>query len=203
MTITDIVIVVAIVLFIGVYVSWRAGRLDRMHTRLEAARAALDVTLVRRSSVALELASSGYLDPATSILLAAAAHEARGSGESEQGHIDPASIDLASIELAQIEQAQLGLAQIELAQSNLSRALRAAFAQPGVRASLASQDGAADLLAELEAAAHQVLVGRKFYNTAVAVTRDARRKPLVRVLRLAGKARLPEFFEMDDSLIEE
>ena len=41
MTITDIVIVVAIVLFLGVYVSWRAGRLDRMHTRLEAARAAL------------------------------------------------------------------------------------------------------------------------------------------------------------------
>jgi hypothetical protein len=166
-----------------------------MHTRLEAARAALDVTLVRRSSVALELASSGFLDPATSMLLAAAAHEARGSGESEQDQIDPAGIELAQIEPARIE-----LGQIELAQSNLSRALRAAFAQPGVRASLASQDGAADLLAELEAAAHQVLVARKFYNTAVAVTRDARRKPLVRILRLAGKAGLPEFFEMDDSL---
>jgi hypothetical protein len=49
MTITDIVIVVAIVLFLGVYVSWRAGRLDRMHTRLDASRAALEVTLVRRS----------------------------------------------------------------------------------------------------------------------------------------------------------
>src|ERR1700690_3744616 len=82
MTITDIVIIVAIVLFLGVYVSWRAGRLDRMHARLEAARAALDVTLVRRSSVALELASSGFLDPATSLLLASAAHEARGGGRS-------------------------------------------------------------------------------------------------------------------------
>jgi hypothetical protein len=213
LTITDIVIVVAIVLFLGVYVSWRAGRLDRMHTRLEAARAALDVTLVRRSSVALELASSGFLDPATSMLLAAAAHEARGSGESEQGQIDLASIELAQTEPAQTEPAQTEpaqaelaqteLAQLELAQSNLSRALRAAFAQPGVRDSLASQDGAADLLAELEAAAHQVLVARKFYNTAVAVTRDARRKPLVRILRLAGKAGLPEFFEMDDSLAVE
>jgi hypothetical protein len=178
MTITDIVIVVAIVLFLGVYVSWRAGRLDRMHTRLEAAGAALDVTLVRRSSVVLELASSGFLDPATSLLLADAAHEARDRGG-----------------LAHVERAQT-----ELAQSNLSRVLRAAFAQPGVRASLAGQDGAADLLAELEAAAHQVLVARKFYNTAVAVTRDARRKPLVRLLRLAGNAELPEFFEMDDSL---
>jgi hypothetical protein len=181
MTITDIVIIVAIVLFLGVYVSWRAGRLDRMHTRLEAARAALDVTLVRRSSVALELASSGFLDPATSLMLAGAAHEARGGGEA--GPVE--------------------LADQELAQSNLTRALRAAFTQPGVQASLAGQDGAADLVAELEAAAHQVLVARKFYNTAVAVTREARSKPLVRILRLAGTARLPEFFEMDDSLAVE
>ena len=191
MTITEVVIVVAIVLFLGVYVSWRAGRLDRMHTRLDAARAALEVTLVRRSSVVLELASSGFLDPATSLLLADAALEARGDSEP------------ASVEWSQLELASSRLAQTELAQSNLSRALRAAFAQPGVRASLAGQDSAPELLAELEAAAHQVLVARKFYNTAVAVTREARRKPLVRVLRLAGKAGLPEFFEMDDSLATE
>ncbi|HEY2239793.1 MAG TPA: hypothetical protein VGI21_13440 [Streptosporangiaceae bacterium] len=188
MTITDIVIAVAVILFLGVYVSWRAGRLDRMHTRLEAARAALDVTLVRRSSVVLELAASGFLDPATSVLLADAAHEARGGR----------GTDLAGQELAQVE-----LTRIELTQSNLSRALRAAFAQPGFQDSLVDVDGAADLLAELEAAAHQVLVARKFYNTAVATTRDARRKPLVRLLRLAGHAPRPEFFEMDDSLAVE
>ena len=38
-------------LFIGVYVSWRAGRLDRLHARVDTARAALDATLLRRSSV--------------------------------------------------------------------------------------------------------------------------------------------------------
>src|SRR6201999_2423310 len=103
MTITDIVIIVAIVLFLGVYVSWRAGRLDRMHTRLEAARAALDVTLVRRSSVALELAASGFLDPATSLMLASAAHEARDGGEGRP----------------------LELADQELNQSNLNPVLRA------------------------------------------------------------------------------
>ena len=69
--ITDIVIVIAVALFTGVYVSWRAGRIDRLHARVEMARAALDVTLIRRSSVALELATSGLLDPATSLLLAA------------------------------------------------------------------------------------------------------------------------------------
>jgi hypothetical protein len=144
-----------------------------MHTRLEAAHAALDVTLVRRSSVALELASSGLLDPATSLLLAEAAHEARGG------------------------------AQSELEQSNLTRALRAAFAQPGFRSSLSGKDGADELLAEVEAAAHQVFVARTFYNNAVAVTREARRKPLVRVLRLAGNAGQPEFFDMDDALTAE
>ena len=181
---TIVVVIIAVVILMGVYVSWRAGRLDRLHTRLETARAALDATLVRRSSVALELASSGFLDPATSLLLAGAAHEARGSDQA----------------------ADHGLGgdgrPRELAESDLTRALRAAFAQPGFRASLAGRDGAADLLAELEAAAHQVFLARKFYNDAVAVTRQARGRPLARLLRLAGNAGLPEFFEIDDSPAE-
>ena len=70
---------------LGVYISWRAGRLDRLHARLETARAALDAALVRRSSVALELASSGLLDPATSLLVAGAAHDARTAGAGRPG----------------------------------------------------------------------------------------------------------------------
>ena len=50
------IIILAAVAMTGVYVSWRAGRLDRLHTRLETARASLDAALVRRSSVALEFA---------------------------------------------------------------------------------------------------------------------------------------------------
>ena len=221
--IIDIVIAVVAVLFLGVYVSWRAGRLDRMHTRLQAARAALDVTLVRRSSVALELASSGFLDPATSLLLASAAHEARGQVRSgseqppaERGRVERPPAELALAELALAEwgpgerpPGELApylepgdeLARSELAQSNLSRALRAAFTQPGFRSALEATDGAGELIAEVEAAAQQVFVARKFYNTAVAVTRGARRKPLVRLFRLAGNAPLPQFFEIDDSLV--
>jgi len=215
--IIEIVIAVVAVLFLGVYVSWRAGRLDRMHTRLQAARAALDVTLVRRSSVALELASSGFLDPATSLLLASAAHEARGEVRSGSGQ-PPAERAPAELALAELAPAEWGpgerppgelapylepgdeLARSELAQSNLSRALRAAFTQPGFRSSLEATDGAGELIAEVEAAAQQVFVARKFYNTAVAVTREARRKPLVRLFRLVGSAPLPQFFEIDDSL---
>ena len=70
-----VLIVLAIVLW-GFYVSWRASRLDRLHNRAEAARTALDLAMVRRSAVAYELASSGLLDPATSLLLADAARRA-------------------------------------------------------------------------------------------------------------------------------
>ena len=173
--ITDIVLVVAAALFMGVYVSWRAGRIDRLHARVEMARAALDVTLLRRSSVALELATSGLLDPATSLLLAGAVDGTRDST------IRPR----------------------DLAESDLTRALRAAFSQPGFRSSLSGKEGAGELLAEVEAAAHQVFLARKFYNDVVAATREARRRPLARLLRLSGKARAPEFFEMDDSLVAE
>jgi hypothetical protein len=172
------IVVVVVVAILGVYVSWRAGRLDRLHARLEARRAALDVALVRRSSVALELASSGLLDPATSLLLASVAHDAR-SAQNGQGW----------------EGGQ------ELPESDLTRALRAVFGQPGFRASLNGTDGADELLTELEGAAHQVFLARKFYNDAVAATRAARRTPLVRLLRLAGGAPLPEFFEIEDSLV--
>ena len=173
--ITDIVIVIAAALFIGVYVSWRAGRIDRLHTRVDMARAALDVTLLRRSSVALELATSGILDPATSLLLAAAVHETRDSTDRPR----------------------------DLAESDLTRALRAAFSQPDFRASINGKEGADELLAEVEAAAHQVFLARKFYNDVAGRTIDARRRPLARVFRLAGTAEQPEFFEMDDALAED
>jgi hypothetical protein len=198
--ITDIVIVVALALFIGVYVSWRAGRIDRLHARVEMARTALDVTLLRRSSVALELATSGLLDPATSLLLAAAVHGTRPGGPGGPGGDGslPGSGGSGGVVPPGIYSRPR-----DLAESDLTRALRAAFSQPGFRSSLSGKDGADELLAEVEAAAHQVFLARKFYNDMVAATREARRRPLARVLRLSGKARAPEFFEMDDSLVAE
>ena len=172
MTLTTTIIVIVVLAIFGVYISWRAGRLDRLHARLEAARFALDAALVRRSSIALELASSGLLDPATSVLLAGAAHDARSA---EDGR--------------------------EMPESDLTRALRAVFSQPDFRALLAGREGAEELLSELEGASHQVFLARKFYNDAVAATQVARQRWLVRMLRLAGTAPMPEFFEIDDSLV--
>jgi hypothetical protein len=66
---------------------------------------------------------------------------------------------------------------------------------------LAGREGAEELLAELESASHQVFLARKFYNDAVAATLAARRRWLVVIFRLAGRAAMPEFFEIDDSLV--
>jgi hypothetical protein len=168
--------VLAVVLW-GFYVSWRASRLDRLHNRTEAARTALDLALVRRASAAAELASSGQLDPATSLLLADAVRRAR----------------------------QAEAAERDLAESDLTRALRATLGDPEFRAELRAgndPDDATELLDEVEKAANQVFLARKFYNDVAGRTLDARRRPLARVLRLSGSARQPEFFEMDDVLAD-
>ena len=190
MTWTIIVLAILALVLWSFYVSWRASRLDRLHNRVEAARTALDLALVRRASAASELASSGLLDPATSLLLADAVRRAREADSAER----------------------------DLAESDLTRALRATLGDPVFRKELIGGDwaanheaanlgtashGAAELIAEVEAAAQQVFIARKFYNDLAGRTVYARRRPLARALRLAGRAELPEFFDMDDAMAGE
>ncbi|MGH3251555.1 MAG: hypothetical protein ACRDOI_35840 [Trebonia sp.] len=175
MTWTIIVLAVLAIVLWGFYVSWRASRLDRLHNRVEAARTALDLALVRRASAASELASSGLLDPAASLLLADAVHRTRQVGPSER----------------------------DLAESDLTRALRATLGDPDFRKEIAADHGAAELVAEVEAAAQQVFIARKFYNDLAGRAVDARHRPLARVLHLSGSARQPEFFDMDDAMAGE
>jgi len=59
------------------YLSYSATRLDRLHHRVETSWANLDGLLQRRAAVALEIAKSNIADPASSLLLTAAAHQAR------------------------------------------------------------------------------------------------------------------------------
>jgi hypothetical protein len=174
MTWTIIVLTVLALVLLSFWVSWRASRLDRLHNRVEAAQTALDLALVRRASAASELASSGVLDPATSLLLADAVRRARQAGKAER----------------------------DLAESDLTRALRATVSEPGFRKELTESVGAAELVEEVEAAAHQVFIARKFYNDLAGRTIDDRRRPLARVLHLAGSAKQPEFFDMDDALVD-
>jgi hypothetical protein len=51
-----IVGVVAVVVLVSTYLTWIAGRVDRLHSRSAAASAALDAALVRRAVAAVNLA---------------------------------------------------------------------------------------------------------------------------------------------------
>lgn len=73
-----------LLLLLGVYCSWTAGRLDRLHHRVATARASLETELTRRSALVSELAGSGVLDPASSLLLLDAAHRARTANSDER-----------------------------------------------------------------------------------------------------------------------
>jgi hypothetical protein len=59
------------------YLSYSATRLDRLHHRVETSWANLDGLLQRRAAVAIEIARSEISDPASSLLLTFAAHQAR------------------------------------------------------------------------------------------------------------------------------
>ncbi|MEV7413651.1 hypothetical protein [Streptomyces sp. NPDC089919] len=155
---------------VGVYLSWTAGRLDRLHARIDAARAALDAQLVRRASAALEVATSGVLDPAASIVLYEAAHAARLAEEDHR----------------------------EVAESELSQALRAVFADPDQVAAVKEAPGGEEAAGELAATVRRVPMARRFHNDAVRAARALRRHRKVRWFRLAGHAPFPLAFEMDD-----
>ncbi|MFD3804125.1 hypothetical protein ACFWSF_18680 [Streptomyces sp. NPDC058611] len=155
---------------IGVYLSWSAGRLDRLHSRMDAARAALDAQLVRRASVVLEVATSGVLDPASSLVLYESAHAARQAEEEHR----------------------------EVAESELSQALRAVFADADQVEVLKAAPGGAEATEDLAAAVRRVPMARRFHNDAVRAARALRRHRKVRWFRLAGHAPFPLAFEMDD-----
>jgi hypothetical protein len=167
-----IVLVVALLL-LGAYLSMTAGRLDHLHRRIDTSWLSLDAQLLRRSSVALELASSGALDPASSLVLAEAAHEARTATDS------PAP-------------------ERALAESDLTAALMLALDSDDI-AEVASATHGQEMLAELDAACRRVQLSRRFLNDGVRACRQLRRQRMVRLFRLAGHTPWPDTIEMDDT----
>ena len=153
------------------YLSATAQRLDRLHHRVETSRAGLEVELTRRASAALELATSGELDPATSLILADAA---------------TASLDAPRTPAALRDATDADDAARWSAESSLTRALAVV---------LPTGEAAAGRVGD---AAHRVGLARRFHNDAVVQTRRLRAKRVVRWARLAGHARLPETADFDD-----
>jgi cell division protein FtsB len=71
------VIALFLIAFFAWYLSYSATRLDRLHHRVETSWANLDGLLQRRAAIAIEIARSDISDPASSLLLTFAAHQAR------------------------------------------------------------------------------------------------------------------------------
>ena len=161
---------IPIVLMVGGwYLSFSASRLDRLHHRVETSWAALDAALQRRASVTLELAISGLLDPAESVLLTAASHDAREGTTAQR-------------------------AQVE---SDLTVALMTLFPDGEAVADLIDHGLGADIVDELNEASRRVAFAHALHLDAVESTRIVRAKGVVRLFRLAGHAPVPRTFDAE------
>ena len=163
-------VVLALVVGIGLWLSWTANRLDRMHHRIDVARATLDAQLLRRSGTVLELASSDSLDPPSRLLLLDAAHRARNATTDD----------------------------FESAESVLSEALRAVLADVDDVLLLRGDGDLAPLVDELAGTCAKVELARRFHNDAVVTARALRSRRRVRWLRLAGRAGELRTVDLDD-----
>lgn len=159
-----------VLLVLGLWLWWTANRLDRMHHRIDVARATLDTQLLRRSGAALELATSGALDPARSLVLVDSAHQARAAPRDD----------------------------FEAAESDLSEGLRAVFADAAEVRALGLSPGTGELLDELAGGCRKVQLARRFHNDVVVSARVLRSRRRVRWLRLAGRAVELETVDLDD-----
>lgn len=156
-------------------ITGRAARLDRLHHRISGASQALEAQLVRRASAALELVRFGVLDPASTLVIADRAAEIL-----EMGSVtDP---------------------ERQFVESELTRALYAALDDARVLQQIADDDLGLRVLRTLASAWVRAQMARRFHNDAVAHTVRIRRKFLVRLLRLAGRAPMPAMIELDDDL---
>jgi hypothetical protein len=175
MDLSRIVIGIALAVLVAWYVSYGAARLDRLHTRVEGALSVLDAQLVRRAEATLELANCGALDAASALILAGAASDSLEADTTDQS-------------------------SREAIESDLTQALELALGEEALRRLRADEFVGAPVLQRVTTANQRVQLARRFLNDAVTDVRRVRRKPGVRLLRLAGHAGLPETFEIDDEL---
>ncbi len=166
-------LVLVVVVALGWYLSYNAARLDRLHARVEGTLAALDAQLVRRAEATLELANSGHLDAASTLILASAASDSIGIVDAGER---------------------------EAIESDLTEALEVALTPDVITVLRATDELTRETLARVAAAGMRVQLARRFHNDAVTDVRRVRRQLLVRLFRLAGYAELPATVEFDDEL---
>ena len=186
-----LVVVAVVVLLAALLAAYlTAHRLDRLHIRTDLARAALVGALGRRhmvgAAIARQLADD---DPETAERLTRAVAAARAHPPDAVAGVDPAPVPDRRIRELGAGPDHDHWPDAEISENRL-----------GVL--LAGVDPAAlpvDLAHDLDDATDRVAMARRFYNDAVRDTRGLREQMIVRILKLAGRAPIPDYVELVDT----
>ena len=167
----------------------RARRLDRLHQRILASRDSLSRLLLRRASEADLLSRSAGL-------------ENSGLADAARAYIQDGGDQLTTDGLDRRTAAQRQGDRVDVATrleraSALSRAIRETLT-PEERARIASDPGAGARLEALDATCYRIELTRNVHNVDVAGVRALRSARMVKLLRLAGHAPIPEPIDFDD-----
>ena len=166
------IIAIVAIAFAVWYLSYQAGRLDRLHHRIEVTELALHGQLVRRGGIVAELAAVPGIDPALSVLWGQAAHETLILQEVSSPKRTQVEDELTSI---------LVLTLDELEEVNEIR----------------SDEHASLLLNELLQVSSRIKMSQQFHTDAVRDCLEIREQFLVRFFRLAGRAKAPVPLDLD------
>ena len=187
-----LVAIVFAVIALGVVAGFaitRARRLDRLHQRILASRDSLSRLLLRRASEADLLSRSVGL-------------ENSGLADAARAYIQDGGDQLTTDGLDRRTAAQRQGDRVEVATrleraSALSRAIRETLI-PDERARIASDPQASARLEALDATCYRIELTRNVHNVDVAGVRALRSARMVKLLRLAGHAPIPEPIDFDD-----
>ena len=187
-----LVAIVFTVIALGVVAGFaitRARRLDRLHQRILASRDSLSRLLLRRASEADLLSRSVGL-------------ENSGLADAARAYIQDGGDQLTTDGLDRRTAAQRQGDRVEVAArleraSALSRAIRETLTLEE-RARIASDSQAAARLEALDATCYRIELTRNVHNVDVAGVRALRSARMVKLLRLAGHAPIPEPIDFDD-----
>lgn len=168
----------ALITFCVWYLSHQAGRLDRLHHRIDVAELALHGQLLRRGGIVAELAAVPGIDPVLCVLWGQAAHEILILQE------------VASPARTQVEDELSGILAMTLADEDEVNEIR-------------TNAHAAALLAELAQVSIRIQMSHQFHTDAVRDCLEIREQFIVRFAHLAGYAKPPVRFVLADPVLAE
>lgn len=164
--------IIGIIVFIVWYLSHQAGRLDRLHHRIDVTKSSLDTHFAKRSAICMEICSTDGLDPVSSALLLQATHDALNSGD----------IDNQTRQNAE---------------SELSEVLVDILDGPEFINDVSTDPVLAELIQQLDLIWGRISLAQQFHNDAVRDCLILRHQVVVRMFKLAGRAALPVAMELN------